>query len=95
MKYIREEGKIYFAKNNTENGYSYIFMSNAINGYSAYIAINESSYSFTKSNSGSTYNWDGYFTVREATELERQWFELCLKENKLMPKPIENNYEIY
>jgi len=95
----RIEGKIYFAKHKDDCSYDYIFKSNATNGYTAYIVLHEdgSDDNFAKINSGSSFIWDNDWDVRDATELERQWFELCYKKNKFMLKPElkEDNYEIY
>ena len=96
MKYTREEGKIYFA---VGGGYNYLFRANSTGGYSHYIVSNkgDKEHNFIQSNSDPSFYWDVNFEVRNSTESEQQWFELCLKNNKLMPKPEfkENNYEIY
>jgi len=96
MKYTRKEGEIYFAVGSNCN---YLFRSNSTTGYTHYIVIDKDGThpNFIKYNSGPSFDWDAHFDVRDATELERQWFKLCLNANKLMPKPEfkENNYEIY
>jgi len=102
MKYIRTEGKIYFAENKTKKGYNYIFESNATNGYNNYIVLSTNNESFAKTSSESSFNWDSDWNVREATELEKQWLNECIKEKRFIPKEqikeykiTENNYEIY
>lgn len=102
MKYIREEGKIYFAESKAEGGYNYIFKSNATDGYNDYIVLSSNNEGFSIINSGPTFSWDSDWNVREATELEKQWLNECIKEKRFIPKEqikeykiTENNYEIY
>ena len=97
MKYIREEGKIYFAESKEEGSYNYIFKSNATDGYNAYTVLSSYKEGFSIIDSGPTFSWDLNWNIREATELEKQWLELSIKANKLVPKPklTEDNYEIY
>jgi len=102
MKYIREEGKIYFAESKTEECYNYIFKSNATDGYNAYTVLSSNNEGFSIIDSGPTFSWDLNWNIREATELEKQWLNECIKEKRFIPKEqikeykiTENNYEIY
>jgi hypothetical protein len=84
-----------------QNSSWYIFKTSELGlGYMNFIYLPSKTWRdfiYSKSNE-KNFKWSGY-TIYEATQLEKEWLELCINAGKILPKPLTpktiNNYEIY
>lgn len=83
----------YFSNAINGNKRNYIFKKNATEDkFEPTICIENNE--FNKFGNVS-YNNKNFKDFRNCSYDEILWLELCIKENKFVPKPIINNYEIY
>lgn len=86
--YEVEPGKYYYIEHGMNKA---IFLAKTNDRFDFSIRIDYNRYSYYKNNMWAKFDW----IIREATSEESSWLDLCISENKLVPKPKFIEYEIY